>query len=289
MELGKIFKDAFKYPTSNWKMVLIIGVLYVVSNIASILHLGTGVLGIIFAIVSLVLVLFISGYGINVIKESINKNSEIPAFAPTDNFITGIKVLVVSLIYYIIPTIVTILLAFVTGFFSKTIELMTPIFANQTIVNEIVAGNSTALTNYFNTVSPELISGLAGAFAITVIVGLILYIIFTLLLVVAQGRLADTNSLVESIKINEIFGIIGKIGWAKFILWIIALGVICFIISLVAGLILGLIPLVAVLIGGTGGLAIGSMIVSIISYLIISPYIFLFSSRALGLLYQDAK
>lgn len=290
MEIGEIFKDSLKCPAKNWKMVLIIGVLYIVSNISSIFHLGQNtILGIVFGIISIIVGLIIGGYGISIIKNSIDNKNEIPSLDPVDNIINGIKFLVTSFVYYIIPTIITIIIALLTGVFGKTAEIINPILTNQTIMAEISKGGTTSLTNYLNTIFADLLGGLGIAVLITVIIGAILFIIFSFLLAVAQARLADTGSLVESIKITEMFNLIGKIGWAKFILWIIALYVLYFFISFITGLILSLIPLNAGLIAGTGGLDVGLIIISIISSLVISPYILLFRSRALGLLYQDVK
>lgn len=88
MEIGEIISDSVKYPSSNWKKVLILGVFFILSAI---------IIGI----------PFVLGYFLRVIKSTIAGYDELPDFDEWgDMFVDGLKVLVVFIVYFIIPFIV---------------------------------------------------------------------------------------------------------------------------------------------------------------------------------------
>lgn len=88
MEIGEIISDAVKYPSSDWKKVLILGVFFILSFI---------VVGII----------FIAGYFLRIVKSTLAGFDELPEFDEWGQmFIDGLKVIVVWIVYMIIPLIV---------------------------------------------------------------------------------------------------------------------------------------------------------------------------------------
>jgi hypothetical protein len=88
MEIGEIVSDAIKYPSSNWKKVIILGIFFILSII---------IIGI----------FFVAGYFLRIIKSTIAGYDELPEFDDWGSmFVDGLKVFVVSIIYMIIPIIV---------------------------------------------------------------------------------------------------------------------------------------------------------------------------------------
>lgn len=87
MDVGEIISDSIRYPSSDWKKYLILGVLLVIP-----------------------IVFFIAfGYILRIIKSSIAGYDELPEFDDVASlFIDGLKVFIVTIVYNIIPLIVII-------------------------------------------------------------------------------------------------------------------------------------------------------------------------------------
>jgi len=264
MEVTELFKDALTYPTKDWTKLLILGVFFLIMGIFSVLasfgvsiqhNIGAVVFIAISALLTLIVTIFVRGYCLSITRETINLREDIPEFEWGKNFIDGLKLVVLEIVYYIIPIIITILLIFLTGAFTKMLE----------ISNYIIATGAT-------TIPQELLIDIVGSLSLVIIIGGIFYIIFSLLYNIAQAKLAETDSLGEACNMIEVFYKIGEIGWANYIIWLIVLFVISFVIGFVMGII-QLIPIIGM----------------IIAFLLISPFLQMFSSRALGLLYNESK
>lgn len=116
----------------------------------------------------------------------------------------------------------------------------------------------------------DLAFGLLNAVGITLIVVSIVRWIFSLLTLIANARLANSNSLIEALKIHKVILDIKKIGFLKFLGWYVVMGILIGLVSLIAGFVL-FVPYVG-----------------FIAYsCIIMPIIYLIYSYSLGLLYSD--
>ena len=258
-----LFKEALVYPTKDYKALLIFGVVFLVANLTSVLgswgiEINTTVIELL-GIVSLILYFVTQGYMLSVLKETINFGEDIPALDIFANLVDGLKLLVVEIVYYIIPTIIVLIVGWLSGTYSAVFKIVE--FMGQEVTNTTV--NATTMVN---TVPQEYWSALFAGLLITAIV------IFGLLLEIAMCRLAKYDSIGEAINIKEVIGDIQEIGVGRYIGWYILL----LIITIVLGIILGLftaIPYVGILIG----------------FLVIAPFIALFGTRALGNLYADAE
>ena len=88
MDISEIVSDAVRYPSSDWKKVIILGIFFILSII---------IIGI----------FFVAGYFLRIIKSTLAGYDEIPEFDEFgDMFIDGLKVAVVGIVYMIIPIIV---------------------------------------------------------------------------------------------------------------------------------------------------------------------------------------
>ena len=85
MDVGEIILDAIRYPSSDWKKIIILGVILIIP-----------------------IVDFIGlGYVLRIVKSTISGVHDLPEFDDLgDLFVDGLKVLVVSIVYLIIPLIV---------------------------------------------------------------------------------------------------------------------------------------------------------------------------------------
>jgi len=283
MEVIELFKDSLKYPIKDWNKLLIFGVLFLIAGIYSVLQsisqfisfntmvlMVLGIITIVFTLLSIIIYLIISGYSLSITRKTIALEEEIPEFEWVKNIIDGLKVFVLDIVYYIIPFIVTFIVAYLTGAFNYLIQ----------IVNYVITHGPTA------TIPQTLLLDALTSFTIVILIGAILFIIFYLLANIAVARLAENDSLVAAINMKDTIHKIGEIGWGNYIIWLIVFIVIFVVIGIILGIVLGLLSFIM---GMIAGIVIASIIISIIAQLIISPYLTMFSARALGLLYNESK
>lgn len=91
MDIGEIYSDAIRYPSSDWKKVIILGLLSIIS----------------FLIVPIFLVL---GYVFRALKASIAGSDELPEFDEWgDMLVDGLKIFIVQFVYFLIPAIIMII------------------------------------------------------------------------------------------------------------------------------------------------------------------------------------
>ncbi|KZX17240.1 hypothetical protein MBCUT_02870 [Methanobrevibacter cuticularis] len=270
MDITSIFKDSLTYPTKDWGKVLTLGllllgcfILFALTFVAAILsqtqYLTTIILGIITLVFGIIVGLIYNGYGLSITRETIidrGANVEnLPYFKWLKNIVDGLKVFVLHVVYMIIPIAIGIILAYALGLFSDMVTF-----------NQIV--NS---SNYTSMTGGDLV-GLQTNYVLVQLVYGILSVIFTLFAIIARARLAETGKLASIIQFSEILDTIGKIKWGNYIVWYILLMIITVVISFIAGLLL-IIPI------------LGFVIYS----LIVIPFLLLFTSRAVGLIYNESK
>ena len=130
MNLSEIIKDAFVYPFHNIKSLLIYVILGIIGALlagASVLSIATalstgGITSValtgasIAGVVIFVLILFLaSGYTLDIIKYGIERRDDGPGIEIGRQISNAVKLIVVDIIYYIIP----IIISFVLGLFLR--------------------------------------------------------------------------------------------------------------------------------------------------------------------------
>ena len=210
MDFGEIFKDALHYPISDYKKLLILGILFLVINLPSIITgfgINIGVLLLLMVIVSILLMLLVYGFGVSVIRNSIDLNNEIPDFDWANNFTDGGKFVIINFIYFIIPSIIIAVVAFISGF-----GPISTIFSSRNMDKfaQLNAGSTTA--DMYSIVPQEVWNSLLIAIFITVIVAIVLFIIFYIFDAVAVCRFAKHDSLDEGLNFREVFDDAKQIG-----------------------------------------------------------------------------
>jgi len=256
MNITDFIKDSFNYPSQDWSKVLILGACCIVIGILMIIidfaimftlfNAQSGILGfIILFIVNLIFLallnIILGGYGLGIIRETIaDVAAPIPEFEFGNVLSDGLKVLVLGIIYGIVPIIIWFVLSFAFG-----------------------AAVSIA------TLDPNVIIG--SFFGTSLITGIIA-IFFSLLAIIAFGRLAETGDVGSIIEFGEIFETISKIGWGDYLVWLIVLWLVSIVIMFIVGLI-NIIPFIG----------------QILYFLIVPGFMLMFVSRAIGLIYNESK
>ena len=252
VNFGGIISNSFKYPFKDLKKLGFICLLFVLLLIlpVGILIFKNSVSIVIGVACLLIFILITPGYNILVIKSGIEQSNRVPSVKVGRSIINTLKLLVLYICYIAIPSIITFtILMFATGLSNYPMAIFT----------------STDLNS-----AHELISGFLNAILITLIVTSIVRFIFSLVSYIAKARLANSNSLIEALKINKVIRDIRKIGLLKFIGWYLIMGILLAIVGAIALLVL-FVPYVGF----------------IIYLCIVVPIIYLVYNYSLGLLYSD--
>jgi len=232
MDMGEIIGDAFKYPVSNWKRLLILGVIVLISQFSMEIIMGYGnVYGLLYFLLipALVASILILGYQFRTIRTSIMGENELPEFNEwTKLFLDGLRLFITSLVYGIIPAIVL-----VVGFIM-------------------------------------LLVGSSGIGVIILLLGAVLLIIVGIISLMAISNMAYHDEIGAAFRFGEIRERIESIGWLRYILMLILLGIFYIILAVVAALVT-MIPFA------------GLVLMSLIIY----PFMYLFMYRAYGLIFRE--
>ena len=274
MEIMEIIKEAMIFPSTDLAKLAIYIVLAIVAGLLvtfGFILFGVGlannslifILGLILFVVGLIVGFIIMGYQISIIKSGIEHDEKVPEFNWKGNLITGIKYLVVNIVYFIIPAIVILIVAWATNLFGVA----------YTVVNKMMMASMSAPANatvaVADAVPQTILLTFGTALMITGIVAFIFLILFSFIQTMGKSRLAKTDSIGEAVNIPEAFRDIGRIGYGKVIVVVILIFVIIAVINAI--------------INGLNGYLNGIAILSII----VSPYLVFFAARATGLLYSD--
>ena len=257
MEIFEILKDSVKYPFTDIKMLLIIGVILVVGSVLDSIgsYVDNGIVVILGMIASLVLSILVMGYSLDIFKFAIDLDGAVPELDVESNLKNGVKVLIVTIIYYIIPGIITLVAAILTSGFA---------FTRLAGLNNVE--NATAAEAASQIFTPDFIA----AIGVVMVIAIVLYIIFTLLALMGEARLARTGNIDDAIRFRQSYADLKEIGIGKtlalLILLFILVAIVIFIMMLVS-----FIPIAGIF----------------IATLIGAPFILFMQNRAYGLLYSE--
>ncbi|WP_407422933.1 DUF4013 domain-containing protein [Methanobrevibacter sp.] len=274
MEIMEIIKEGMIFPSNDFAKLAI----FIVFTVVAVLLAAVGfvliavgiadsaiwlILGIIVLIAALILGFIIIGYQVSIIKSGIDHTERAPEFVWKENMIIGVKYLIVNIVYYIIPAIIVLIIAWATNLFGMAQTMFIK------MMNASMAAPANTTVVFENVVPQSLIISFGTTLAIVMIIAFVLFVIFAFIETMGQSRLANTGSLGDALNIPEAFKDIGRIGYGKVIAVIILIFVIMAVINAV--------------ISGLNSYINGFGILSII----VTPYLIFFSSRATGLLYSD--
>ncbi len=202
MELGEIFSDALVYPFYNIKaliLYLILGIILGIAIVGTVLAVGAGSTinniwavigsGIIGIIVALFIGFLINGYQLDIVKYGIERNVGSPGIDPIRQFINGVKLFAVQIIYMIIPIIIGSILAIIfqhwlSGLITFIISIIFSfalVMAQCRLAKTEDIGNALAIGDAIGDISRVGILKLVLFIIILVIITLVLYFIVTLI------------------------------------------------------------------------------------------------------------
>ena len=276
MEITEIIKEAFIFPSQNLEKLAIYIVLTFVLALLAVFGVITALLGIndgsfyfvltfIFLILGIIVALIITGYQVGVLKSGIDHDESAPSLELKNDFITGLKMLAVSIVYFIIPAIVGWIMVFITNIPGQIIDIVQKTAVSHANATAVAGSSSTVVTG----VSDAAMASLAGSITVSALVTLVVFIIFAFLQAMGESRLANTGDLGEAINIPEAFRDITRIGVGKVLAVILLIVIIILVIQAVLGYLYGQIPYLSIL------------------GIIVTPYLAFFSQRAIGLLYSE--
>lgn len=273
MEIKEIITDAFEFPYLSLGTFSIYTVLSVLAGsfaftglISSILGYNNPVnlvMGILSVILSVLIGFILSGYSISVIKSGIKGDNVVPEFDWKENFYTGINNFIVTFVYILIPTVIVVIVGYLTNVHGTFMAVIQEIVSQFT---SVYTGSSTVIA--VDAISAAL-AKLPDSLVIPVIVALILFVVFLFLQTMAQSRLANTGDLMEALNIVEAARDISRIGVGRVVLLVISVILIVVLIEIIVSFIFNILPFLSIL------------------SIIISPYLLFFTQRAIGLLYSD--
>ena len=276
MEITEIIKEAFIFPSQNLEKLAIYIVLTFVLALLAVFGVITALLGIndgsfyfvltfIFLILGIIVALIITGYQVGVLKSGIDHDESAPSLELKNDFITGLKMLAVSIVYFIIPAIVGWIMVFITNIPGQIMDIVQKTAVSHANATAMAGSSSTVVTG----VSDAAIASLTGSITVSALVTLVVFIIFAFLQAMGESRLANTGELGEAINIPEAFRDITRIGVGKVLAVILLIVIIILVIQAILGYLYGQIPYLSIL------------------GIIVTPYLAFFSQRAIGLLYSE--
>ena len=185
------------------------------------------------------------GYAARVLKESPGTDAP-PKLEEYGNlFVDGAKIFFASLIYMLIPLL---LIGAGVGSF---------------VAAMLAAGGPDFVVRGF---TPGAMFLLGGTGLVLVLVGVVVAFFMLIILAAGVAHMIKTGKFGKAFAFGEIFGVLGKIGWGRYLAWVILVA----IIAVIVGALVGAIPYVGWLISA-----------------IIGPALIVFFFRSLGILYSE--
>ena len=259
MNISEIIKDSFRYPFSDWKKFLILGLIIIIYRISTNimnnsfnLHNGFTYQ---FLFIALLINFFILGYFFKIIQYSLKNTKELPQFRNWVNlFKNGFKLTFIGLIYSIPATLPLIL-------FTSSISLFN-----------------------FYSYQPDFITiiviaiGRGHLYSLWFFVNIFYFLIlFPISLMAISNMAKNGNKLSYAFRFKEILDKIKNIGWIKFYSWYILTTIIIYLIVLIGLLIVVILDLIHNY----------PYYDALIIPLILIPYNYIFFSRSLALIYKS--
>ena len=277
MNITELVKDSLKYPVSDWKKIVVLGILIVIGGLSSLLNLFSitnYVLVMIFVVIGLISGLLVDGYLFRIVKTSVDGENKLPKFNNWKNLlIDGVKVFLTFIIYLILPPFIVFLIILLLLGGSSSFGLYITSIIGSTGMSPtifLVTGILTSIENLF------IIS--FSLFNQYVIIVLIEFLIILPLFLVAIANMAYEREFRAAFRLGEIIEIIGDIGWISLIKWYITTGVIFLLIFSIGTLISFLFSV------STGSVLF--YIISLVLALILLPYAQIYYVRAVALFYR---
>lgn len=281
MNIGEILKDALKYPLSDWKKILILGIIIVISGIPSIaLYLGTTNTYVIFLLIGIGFIIgfLVNGYMFKIVESSLDGKIGLPEFKNLINMgIDGFKVFMVFIIYLFLPLAVILFLS--SLFFGLDVTVFGSMF-----LSVLGSMGPTPLDSFVNLIGSIIWSGILNFAGVlynlfTSVIPFIYIIIIIPLFLVAIANMAYYEGEFRSaFRFRQILDEIKSIGWFNLIKWYIVTGILFSALFIMGNIITYVFSLIHI--------SIIEIIVGLLVSLTLIPYIYIYLARSLALFYM---
>lgn len=258
----QLLNKSLKYPFYSLKDFIVVGFIFFIVQIIDFIGIYvfevniTGLIG----IITVILDIFIFGFLVSIVHHTIQGRDDIPIFYLKESFIQGIKAIILKIFYFLIPCFIIYVIMVFNGFD------INPLYKLIKVIS-IILKQSYSLKGAFNafTIFEKLID---YDLILTSVVALILFIIFDGLSFMSLGRLAETGSFREGLKLSLAKDKLKQMGLKNYVIWYVEF----IIFSLAFLIVTGVIAEIPYL----GWFVIG---------FILTPYYFMFKYREIGLIY----
>ena len=271
MDITEIIKRAFIFPSKNLEILSIYAILSVLAGAFAVQGVITFIFGIVdivnfvigatYIAISIIIGIITRRISVQCVKSGIELQEKIPDFKWWGNWGLGLKKIVITIFYFIVPALIVEFIALITNVFGNIINIGQAITLN---IYPVLMGNATVADAITQASIPLFLS-----LAFTLAAGLLIFLVFTFFQVIAEARLAHTGSLKDALNFFSAAKDIKMIGIGKVIVLSLAVLVIVSVIELFLTFVFDHL-----------------LVLSILN-IIITPYFALFGQSALGFLYSD--
>lgn len=203
--MGEIVKDSLKYPLSNWKSYMILGIIVIFANLYADIQVfnRNNELIMILWIIGAIIGIFTYGYMFKIINSSLANVNVLPEFnGLVKIFTNGFKVLIVGIIY-----LIPVFLLGLVGLFSGLIKIQ-------------------AYYSYY---------GVSGI--LFWIIALYAILVIPVIAVAIMNMVHSESKLRYAFRFREILEKISNIGWGNLITQYIVIGILYLIIGAIMAVI----------------------------------------------------
>jgi len=272
--MRKILKDSFRYPFSDWKKFIILGIILFISSVpVRSFGLTSETIILLFVFVGFFTGFFINGYLFRIVKSSIKSFEGLPEFNMwLQMFEDGVKVFAVFLVYIVVPVTLLIVAVILISDFDHSF-----VFNNFPSMIQTMGINP--LEYLTSGIMPAILSIVELNFILFPQLGFIVIILLLVLLpiffIAIAGMAYDGGEFRSGFMFHDVVADIKDIGLKKLIIWYLVTGVIFSVIFIVSNILNYLL------------FTLNIFIIGEIVLIILITYSYIFYTRSLGLLYRD--
>jgi hypothetical protein len=274
MDVTAIIKDSLRYPLSDWKKILILGIIIVISDVLSVFQsLGVAKKDLIpfLVVVGFLIGLLVNGYLFRIVRSSLEGHNALPKFNKwISMFYDGFKVFTTFIAYFIVPPVVILffLISLMETLMGIDFTVFPPIWRTLGINPlYLVTSEIFPAMEYFLVISYDMFAELSLIFILFVFT-------ITPIFLMAIANMAYEGEFSAAFRLHEILDEIGCIGWSNLVKWYLATGILFLIPFIIGNIIDYLFDF------------LNSILVSILLLLTLIPYSYMYYARAVALFYR---
>ncbi|MGF7118256.1 DUF4013 domain-containing protein [Methanobacterium oryzae] len=279
MQIGKIVKDSLKYPFTDWKKFLILGIIILIYNLSGITDIfgvkNSYIIGIL-AVIGFIIVFLVNGYLFRVIKLSLDEKAEFPEFNNWINTgIEGLKVFTANIVYFLPAILITfILTVFYGSYLTSEFQVvgLNTFEYSISLISVVIPEILNLLSFLF--IFFQFIDGIEPGAISIILIGMLYIIVIIPIFSIAIANMAHYESeLRAAFRFGEIIEDIKDIKLKNLIIWYIVTGITVLILYIIANIISYALSF------------IHPIIPMIIMSIIFLPYIYIYVAKSLALMY----